>query len=110
FARRPGTFALVIDVVHGRILYRIASAESRHFYGHGAFSSDGRLLYATENDFAGERGVIGIYDAADGYRRAGEIPSYGIGPHELRLLADGTTLAVANGGILTRPDLPRVKL
>lgn len=110
FARRPGTFAIAIDVAQGRVLHRIASVESRHFYGHGAFSPDGRLLYATENDFAGERGVIGVYDAANGYRRVAELPSHGIGPHELRLLADGTTLVVANGGILTRPDLPRVKL
>ncbi len=110
FSRRPGTFALAVDLVRGRVLSAFATPPDRHFYGHGTFGPDGRLLYATENDFAAGRGVIGIYDAGKGYARIGEIPSHGIGPHEIRLLADGTTLAVANGGIATRPDLPRVKL
>ena len=110
FARRPGRFALAIDTVRGTTVHRFASPADRHFYGHGVFSPDGRLIYASENDFDGERGVIGIYDAETGYARIGEFPSHGIGPHDIRLLSDGRTLAVANGGILTRPDLPRVKL
>lgn len=110
FARRPGRFAVVIDLTRGLVTRKITTPDNRHFYGHGVFSPDGRLLYATENDFEGERGVIGVYDAADGYRRTGELPSHGIGPHEIRLLADGRTLVVANGGVLTHPELPRVKL
>jgi hypothetical protein len=39
-----------------------------------------------------------------------EFPAYGIGPHDLRLLSDGRTLVVANGGILTHPDSGRAKL
>ena len=110
FARRPGRFALVLDLVRGVIAQRVDSPDGRHFYGHGIFSRDGRLLYATENDFDGERGVIGVYDAARGYTRVGELPSHGIGPHEIALLSGGETLVVANGGIVTHPDLPRVKL
>jgi len=110
FARRPGRFAQAIDLVRGNRLGDFTTPGNRHFYGHGAFSGDGRLLYASENDFAAGRGVIGVYDAARGYRRFGELPAHGIGPHELRLLPDGETLVVANGGIRTRPDLPRVKL
>lgn len=110
FARRPGAFALAIDLARGIASAEFSTPENRHFYGHGVFSHDGRLLYATENDFGGERGVIGIYDARGGYRRVGEIPAHGIGPHDIRLLSDGNTLVVANGGILTRPDLPRIKL
>lgn len=110
FARRPGRFALALDLARGAAAGRFATPADRHFYGHGVFSPDGRLLYASENDFDGERGVLGVYDAARGYRRVGELASHGIGPHEIALLGDGATLAVANGGILTRPDLPRVKL
>ena len=110
FARRPGRFALAIDLVRGAVTAEFATPRDRHFYGHGVFSRDGRFLYASENDFLGERGVIGIYDAGKGYRRAGELAAHGIGPHEIGLLSDGTTLVVANGGILTHPDLPRVKL
>lgn len=110
FARRPGRYAVVIDLPRGRVARKIAAPDNRHFYGHGVFSLDGRRLYATENYFEGERGVIGVYDTADGYRRTGELLSHGVGPHEIRLLADGRTLVVANGGMLTHPDLPRVKL
>lgn len=110
FARRPGRIALVVNLAQGAIGRTVEAPPERHFYGHGVFSRDGRLLYATENDFAGERGVIGIHDAVRDYRRVGEIPSHGVGPHEIALLSDGETLVVANGGIATHPDLPRVKL
>lgn len=110
FARRPGTFALAIDVRAGAPRALFAAPADRHFYGHGAFSPDGRLLYATENDFEHARGVLGVYDAGAGFRRIGEIDTYGVGPHDVLLLGDGQTLAVANGGIETHPDSGRAKL
>ncbi|MEM9441998.1 MAG: DUF1513 domain-containing protein [Pseudomonadota bacterium] len=110
FARRPGNFAVVIDDDQGVALYRIDASPGRHFYGHGTFSPDGRILFATENDYARGEGVIGLYDAGDHYRRVDEYPSHGIGPHELILMPDGKTLAVANGGIRTHPDQGRAKL
>ena len=107
FARRPGTFALVTGA--GEPI-TIAAAEDRHFFGHGCFSPDGRLLYASENDFTANRGVIGLYDARDGYRRIGEYPTYGIGTHDLSVSDDGRLLIAANGGIETHPDFGRTKL
>ncbi len=110
FARQPGTFAVVFDHANGTPPVTIASVEGRHFYGHGVFSPDGRLLYATENDFDNAAGLVGIYDATDGFARIGEFPTHGVGPHEMLLLDDGRTLAVANGGIETHPDFGRAKL
>lgn len=110
FARRPGRYACAFNLIKGIITNEFSTPENRHFYGHGVFSKDGCLLYATENNFQEGVGTIGIYDSEQNYRRVGEIQSYGIGPHEIRLLSDGDTLVVANGGILTHPDLPRVKL
>lgn len=110
FARRPGTFAVAFDPMGRDAPVTIASIENRHFFGHGAFSPDGRLLYATENDFENGRGVIGIYDVSAGYGRIGEFQTYGVGPHELILLPDGKTFAVANGGIETHPDYGRAEL
>jgi hypothetical protein len=110
FARRPGTFAVVFDPAGRAAPVTIASIENRHFFGHGTFSTDGRLLYATENDFEHGQGVIGIYDVAGGYARVGEFPTYGVGPHEMILLPDGRTFAVANGGIETHPDYGRAEL
>lgn len=110
FARQPGTFALVFDPAGREAAVTLTSVEGRHFFGHGVFSPDGRLLYATESDFEAAKGVIGIYDATDGYRRMGEFPTYGTGPHEMLLMPDGVTFVVANGGIETHPDYGRAEL
>ncbi|MEM6761622.1 MAG: DUF1513 domain-containing protein [Pseudomonadota bacterium] len=110
FARRPGLFAVILDLEQRRRVGAFSPPPKRRFAGHGAFSADGKLLYAAENDFDGERGVIGIYDASDSFRRLGEFDTFGIGPHEMLMMADGTTIAVANGGIATHPDFPRMKL
>jgi hypothetical protein len=110
FARRPGTFAWVLDTATGAVVRAVEPAAGRHFYGHGAFSRDGRLMFAAENDYPAGRGVLGVYDVEAGYRRIGEMPSHGVGPHDLALLPDGATLAVANGGIRTHPDQGRAKL
>jgi uncharacterized protein len=110
FARQPGTFAVVFDPKGGDKPVTLTSAEGRHFFGHGVFSPDGRLLYATENDFDNARGVIGIFDATDGYKRIGEFDTFGVGPHEILLMPDGRTAAIANGGIETHPDYGRAEL
>src|SRR5262245_40834291 len=110
FARRPGTLAFVIELKSRSLERMVVSPAGRHFYGHGVFSKDGRILYATENDFASGAGLIGLYDSTDGYRRIGEFPSGGVGPHELLLHPDGRSLIVANGGIRTNPETGREKL
>lgn len=110
FARQPGTFALVFDPSGSEAPQTLTSVEGRHFFGHGVFSPDGRLLYATESDFEAAQGVIGIYDATDNYRRIGEFPTFGTGPHEMLLMPDGETFVVANGGIETHPDYGRAEL
>jgi uncharacterized protein len=110
FARQPGTFAVVFDPAGRGAPLTIQSQPGRHFFGHGAFSPDGRLLFATENDFDNAAGMVGIYDATDSFARIGEFPAHGVGPHELLLLDDGRTLAICNGGIETHPDFGRAKL
>lgn len=107
FARRPGNWFAVIDSARNGEAKTILAAVDRHFYGHGVFTPDGRLLYATENDTKTGGGLLGVYDASDGYRRIGEISSRGIGPHDLAFLPDGRTLVVANGGLRTSPETGR---
>ena len=104
FARRPGSFALAFDVRGRREPVLFTTPPNRHFYGHGVFSPDGRLLYATEHDNETRDGLLGVYGATQGYKRIGELKTFGIGPHEVILLADGKTLAVANGGIETHVE------
>ena len=91
FARQPGTFAVVFDPAGQGEPVTIQSVAGRHFFGHGVFSPDGALLYATENDFDNAAGMVGIYDARSGFARIGEFPTHGVGPHELLLLDDGRT-------------------
>lgn len=110
FSRRPGDYALVFDPVAGTALHLIPAAEDRNFCGHGAFTVDGKLMFATEAVASTGDGVLGIYDAADGWKRVGEVRTHGLDPHEVRLMPGGRTLVVANGGILMRADMPRLKL
>ena len=108
-ARRPGTYAVVIDCAQGLITQQLMAPEGRHFYGHATFSADGAYLFTTENAFETGMGRIGVWDRAQGFQRVDEFSSGGIGPHEIILLPDGD-LAVANGGIRTHPASGRDKL
>ncbi len=110
FARRPGTFAVVIDCVTGAQKAMLNAVEGRHFYGHGAFSLDGSLLFTTENDYELGQGRIGVWDVAAGYKRIDEWASGGVGPHDIKRLPNTDTLVIANGGIDTHPDTGRTKL
>lgn len=107
-ARRPGDICLILRSTINSLSIRAPS--SRHFYGHGTYSADGRYLYLTENDYEKGEGVVSIYDAKNAYARIGEINSGGIGPHEILRYPDNGTLVVANGGIQTHPGSGRAKL
>ncbi len=110
FARRPGRFAIVIDCSQGKSVAELTAPKGRHFYGHGAYSADGSLLFTTENDYDAARGIVGVWDVAAGYKRINEFGSGGIGPHDIQLMPDGEILVIANGGIETHPDTGRAKL
>ncbi|KUF12803.1 twin-arginine translocation pathway signal [Pseudoponticoccus marisrubri] len=109
FARRPGAFALVIDCASGQLRARLDAPAGRHFYGHGAYLDGGEILVTSENGIETGAGVLGLWARSEGYRRIGEIPSGGVGPHEI-LALPGEVLAVANGGIRTHPERGRDKL
>jgi hypothetical protein len=110
FARRPGSYATILDPKAGRLVHEMPAAPDRWFNGHGTYDAAGRKLYASETIASTGDGVIGVYDASAAYRRLGEFPSGGLDPHDIRLLPDGRTLVVANGGILTDPDAPGIQL
>jgi hypothetical protein len=103
FARRPGRFGVAVSLRGGTPIW-FATKPGRHFFGHGTFSSDGKLLYATENDYERAAGMIGVRDATGGYREIGAFPAHGMEPHDIALLSDGRTMVIANGGIRTHPD------
>jgi len=110
FARAPGRYAVAFDIGGKAVPQPLVAAEGRHFFGHGIFSPDGRLMFASENHYEAGRGVTGIYDVGKGFARLGEFDCGGIGPHDVVLMPDGKTACVANGGILTHPDYDKLKL
>ena len=109
FARRPGYYAVVIDVASGRVLHELTPPEGRQFNGHGVYVDGGATLLTIEQTAAGSDGLVGLWDVASGYTRIEEFRTHGIGPHDARLMPDGRTLVVANGGIATDPT-DRAKL
>ncbi len=107
FARRPGTFALVIDCASGLTRHHLVPPPGNQFNGHGAFTADGAVLLTSEVVAEGSAGRIGLWET-EGFTRIGEWKSHGIGPHDIKLLPNGH-LIIANGGIQTDPT-DRTKL
>ena len=109
FARRPGIYAIILNCANGAVLARLTPPDEIQFNGHGCFSQDGSILYTSEVIADTSEGRIGLWDAANAYRRMGSWPSGGIGPHDLKRIPGADMLVVANGGIKTDPD-DRTKL
>jgi hypothetical protein len=106
FARRPGTFALVMNAATGTVAHRLTPPQGHHFNGHGTSSADGAVLFTTEQRADTSEGRLGLWDGAT-YARIGTVPTGGIGPHDVLCTPAG--LVVANGGIATDPT-DRTKL
>lgn len=100
FARRPGSFALVVNCATGAQTAELTPPVGRQFNGHGTFSADGAVLYTSEVVAETSEGRIGLWETGH-FTRIGEWASGGIGPHDIKRM--GQTLIVANGGIATDP-------
>ncbi len=85
--QKIGPGAAEIDIANGKVLRTIAPEKDRLFYGHGAYSLDGRLLYSTERDEKRKTGLITIRDAGT-LAYLGKFPTYGDHPHDCHLIAD----------------------
>lgn len=104
FARRPGTYAVILNCANGVVVSRLTPPDGIQFNGHGAYSQDGSILYTSEVVATTSEGRVGLWDATNGYRRVTSWPSGGIGPHDLKRLPGSDVLVVANGGIQTDPE------
>ena len=54
FGRQLGFFALAFSLNGSAQPKVLPLLQDRHFFGHGVYTPDGTLLFATENDFEGE--------------------------------------------------------
>ena len=105
FGRRPGAYFQVIDYRTGEQIVLKTATNNRHFYGHGAYSNDGRWLYATEGIRSTSQGVIGVYDVLADYEKVAEFTGFGLGPHEIVVLPNDS-LAIGVGGVHTKGRTP----
>jgi hypothetical protein len=109
-ARRPGEYLMIVNSINGELIQEIHPEIGHHFYGHSTYSADNRFLFTSENHIESGEGRIFVRDATANYKVLRSFPSYGIGPHEIKIHTDEKTLVVANGGILTHPESGRTKL
>ena len=94
---KKGRGCCEVDLAAGRVVRPIETASNRAFYGHGAFSRDGQLLFATENQLDTKDGLIAVRDGRT-LKELGQFPTYGKSPHDCHLIDAGRTLAITNGG------------
>ena len=106
FSRRPGTEGIRLNTLTNKQDGSFVGANDRHMHGHGCYSADGQLLYCAETKISTGEGKITVRDAST-LEQVNEFSSFGIGPHEIKLMPDGKTLVIANGGLLTHPDSGR---
>ncbi|MEO0543277.1 MAG: DUF1513 domain-containing protein [Pseudomonadota bacterium] len=110
FPRRPGNKFAIVDLANLEIKNVVTAPAERHFYGHGAFSIDGKHLLVTENDLHNLQGSIGVYDTTGSARRLGQIDLPTPGPHEIVRSVQGDRFFIALGGLQTHPDYGRTPL
>ena len=95
---KKGPGACYLDLCELVVLRTIEpSGPDRAFYGHGAYSIDGDVLYVVETRLDTRAGLISIRDA-ETFAVLGEVPTFGESPHDCLLSADGRTMALTNGG------------
>jgi hypothetical protein len=95
---KKGPGACEVDLVRRKVLRTITTTADRRFYGHGAYSADGSILYATESVVSDRyKGVIAVRDGKT-FEVRGLFPTYGDSPHDCRLIDGGRILVITNGG------------
>lgn len=97
-----------LDLAERRVIRPIVPMDGHIFYGHGAYSREGDLLFIVETQLGSYHGSISIRDTKT-FAVLGTVPSYGMAPHDCHLAEGGRTLVITNGGgPLGSPMLPSV--
>lgn len=95
--QKQGPGACEVDLRARAVTRPIPTVAKRWFYGHGAWSNDGQLLYATETVLDTGEGVIAVRDGRS-LDIVGEFRTHGAKPHDCVLVDSGRVLAITNGG------------
>jgi uncharacterized protein len=94
---KGGRGACEIDLRENVISRRIQPSDNGAFYGHGAYSPDGTVLYATEYDRDTYDGRMVVRDAKD-LDVIEWFPTHGEWPHDCTFIDKGRVVAITNGG------------
>lgn len=109
-----GKGACEVDLIDRKMVRKVETVKERLFYGHGAFTPDGKTLFATETEVdADYKGMIAVRDGKT-FQILDAMPTYGAAPHDCQLIDGGKTLVVTNGGAPVdrepRPSVTYVEL
>lgn len=104
---KKGPGACEYDLETRQLVRMIEPTDGCHFYGHGAYSVDGEVLFSTENHLLNNQGLLSIRDSKT-LQSLGQFPSYGQEPHECKLIDGGKVLVVTNGGGPLGGEVPSV--
>lgn len=87
-----------VDLRAQRVTATVQTVDANEFYGHGAYSRDGRHFFCTETAVEdGYRGLLMVRDSRT-FAALGDMPTGGKEPHDCVLINGGETLVVTNGG------------
>lgn len=105
---KRGPRGCVLDLAARRVVRPIAPMGGHAFYGHGAYSSEGDVLFVVEAQLETNQGAVSIRDSST-FAVLGVFPTYGMVPHDCHLVEGGRTLVITNGGgPVDSPFLPSV--
>ena len=104
-SQKHGRGAVEWDMRARKVTRGLDIPPGRQFYGHGAFTPDGKTLFLVES-VVGDKSYDGVISVRDGdsYEITGHFPSYGLAPHDVLLIDDGRMLVITNGGGLIGTD------
>ena len=94
---KKGRGGAEIDLKENKVINRIEPGDGMAFYGHGAYSADNKIIYATQYDEETYEGRMVLRDATD-FKITGDFPTYGEWPHDCQFIDEGKTVAITNGG------------
>jgi hypothetical protein len=105
---KRGAGGCALDLAARRVVRPIAPMDGHAFYGHGAYSREGDVLFVVETQLESNQGAISIRDSST-FAVLGTFPTYGTAPHDCHLIEGGRTLVITNGGgPVDSPCLPSV--
>lgn len=98
-SQRPGKVSCEFDLRNNSVTRYFNAKDNRFFYGHGEFLPNSDLMLCSE--FGDTHGYITVRNAKT-FAVESEFPSFGLGPHDLKLFSDRKRIIIANGGLSNR--------